>query len=148
MGRWISRDPLQDAEVKEGTNLYSYVGDDPLDGVDPMGLFKFYGNWCGPNWTGGRVESFFVHRRQGFCEPPVDALDAECLKHDICYYECRRDYPCDAAARSECFRACDKQLTAAAYAIGGGAAELLGFVIGRPGTREPESNNPSCSCGQ
>jgi RHS repeat-associated protein len=38
LGRWLSRDPLPDAEQREGPNLYSYVGNDPVNRVDPLGL--------------------------------------------------------------------------------------------------------------
>jgi RHS repeat-associated protein len=36
-GRWISRDPIGE---KGGINLYGYVGNDPLNAVDPLGLFE------------------------------------------------------------------------------------------------------------
>ncbi len=38
LGRWLSRDPLRDAEKKEGPNLYAYVGNNPVNMVDPLGL--------------------------------------------------------------------------------------------------------------
>jgi RHS repeat-associated protein len=37
-GRWLSRDPLDDAETKEGPNIYSYVGNNPVNLVDALGL--------------------------------------------------------------------------------------------------------------
>jgi RHS repeat-associated protein len=37
-GRWLSRDPLPRAEMKEGPNLYSYVADNPINRVDQLGL--------------------------------------------------------------------------------------------------------------
>jgi RHS repeat-associated protein len=37
-GRWLSRDPLRNSEVAEGPNLYAYVGNNPLNLVDPLGL--------------------------------------------------------------------------------------------------------------
>jgi RHS repeat-associated protein len=37
LGRWESRDP---AYLAGGVNLYSYVDDDPIDGIDPLGLKK------------------------------------------------------------------------------------------------------------
>jgi RHS repeat-associated protein len=38
VGRWLSRDPLQNAEVLEGPNLYAYAGNDPVNRIDPLGL--------------------------------------------------------------------------------------------------------------
>jgi RHS repeat-associated protein len=147
LGRWLSRDPLKSAEISQGTDLYTYVSNDPLDGVDPLGLLKIYGNWCGPDWTGGRRESFVRHR-VGFYAPPIDGLDAACAKHDICYYKCRKAHPCDSDCRSRCFRSCDDQLTSAAYAVSSFSGDVIGFFIDRPGKRDPEPNDPSCACDQ
>lgn len=38
LGRWLSRDPLEDAEMEEGPNLYAYVGSNPVSQTDPSGL--------------------------------------------------------------------------------------------------------------
>jgi RHS repeat-associated protein len=38
IGRWLSRDPLQDAEQKQGPNLYSYVSNNPVNLIDSSGL--------------------------------------------------------------------------------------------------------------
>jgi RHS repeat-associated protein len=38
LGRWLSRDPLRNAEIQEGANLYAYVGNNPINAVDPLGL--------------------------------------------------------------------------------------------------------------
>ena len=38
IGRWLSRDPLKDAEQKQGPNLYTYVGNNPVNLTDPSGL--------------------------------------------------------------------------------------------------------------
>jgi len=37
-GRWLSRDSLKDAELSQGTDLYSYVVDNPICEIDPYGL--------------------------------------------------------------------------------------------------------------
>ena len=38
LGRWLSRDPLSQAEEREGPNLYTYVGNNPVNLTDPLGL--------------------------------------------------------------------------------------------------------------
>jgi RHS repeat-associated protein len=38
LGRWLSRDPLSNAEAGEGPNLYAYVRNNPVNSVDPLGL--------------------------------------------------------------------------------------------------------------
>ena len=44
LGRWLSRDPLENAELSEGPNLYAYVRNDPVNLVDLSGK-----SW-GPFW--------------------------------------------------------------------------------------------------
>ncbi len=36
LGRWLSRDPIAEAG---GINLYGYVGGNPVNLIDPLGLF-------------------------------------------------------------------------------------------------------------
>jgi RHS repeat-associated protein len=38
LGRWLSRDPLENAEEDEGWNLFSYVQNNPVNKLDPLGL--------------------------------------------------------------------------------------------------------------
>jgi len=38
LGRWLSRDPLASAELREGPNLYAYVANNPVNLIDPEGL--------------------------------------------------------------------------------------------------------------
>jgi RHS repeat-associated protein len=38
-GRWLSRDPLKRAELRDGPNLYAYVRNDPVQRLDPLGAF-------------------------------------------------------------------------------------------------------------
>jgi RHS repeat-associated protein len=49
-GRWLNRDPIRE---HGGINLYGYVGGNPTNAVDTMGLMKLPGNPGGlpPNWV-------------------------------------------------------------------------------------------------
>jgi hypothetical protein len=38
MFSWQARDPLKDAEKKQGMNLYKYTADNPLSSIDGFGL--------------------------------------------------------------------------------------------------------------
>jgi RHS repeat-associated protein len=40
LGRWLSRDPLKNAEMIDGPNLFAYVGNDVVNWIDPEGLEK------------------------------------------------------------------------------------------------------------
>jgi hypothetical protein len=63
--RWISRDPLDNAETSQGPNLYEYVKDNPLNGVDPFGLGTWSITISNPGGTsiGAAIGGLF--------EPPV-----------------------------------------------------------------------------
>jgi RHS repeat-associated protein len=45
LGRWLSRDPLQEAELSQGTNLYWYVSNNAVNAVDPKGNSSL-GGYC------------------------------------------------------------------------------------------------------
>jgi RHS repeat-associated protein len=140
LGRWLNRDPI---EERGGLNLYGYVENNPVNAIDPLGLFKIYGNWCGPDWTGGRKEAY-TPRPPGYYRTPINELDSACEKHDICYYQCRDDHPCDGEMRSQCFRTCDRALTSSANLFGGFSGKVIAVAIDRPGKRDPERDNSSC----
>jgi RHS repeat-associated protein len=74
-GRFISEDPLPLAERRlSEVGAYPYVGNDPVNSVDPYGLEgssgrNIHGNYCGPV-NGG---------------DPLDRVDDCCVLHDQCY---------------------------------------------------------------
>ena len=114
-GHFISEDRLA---FRSGINFYRYVYNSPLNYTDPSGLFPIYGYWCGPNWTGGRAEQYKQSSEEGgLYKAPIDALDNECRWHDICYFNCRNDYPCNKDERGRCMTLCDRGLATRIYVI-------------------------------
>ncbi len=105
-GRWINRDPLGE---KGGINLYGFVQNNPVNYADPLGLWRWYGNWGGPNWTGGQKGTWNTidHTK---AKSPIDQQDECYMFHDICY-GLRRDTASCNADRSSCFEACDRKLS-------------------------------------
>ncbi len=108
IGRFLSEDPIRFGTI----NLFNYVGENPVNYIDPSGKRKVYGNWCGPNWTGGQKEPYNPAHDSIYKAPIPDdgGLDTVCMNHDKCYYACRRDNPCDKTARQNCMRQCDATL--------------------------------------
>ena len=78
IGRFISEDP---SGFDGGINFYTYADDDPINGKDPSGEIKVWGNWCGPNWTGGRSESYDPSHDKLY-KAPKDDVDSVCKAHD------------------------------------------------------------------
>ncbi|MBL0285075.1 MAG: hypothetical protein IPQ01_14980, partial [Zoogloea sp.] len=107
LGRYLSADPIG---IEGGPNGYGYVGGDPVGKTDPSGLVPIAGNWCGPNWTGGREETFNSAASPGYYDQRR-ATDNACQRHDMCYQECRQQRSCSSDdATVACFRKCDRQL--------------------------------------
>lgn len=109
IGRFTREDPLRFGAGDP--NFYSYVSQNPVTFTDPLGRSRIYGNWCGPNWTGGLKESFNPAHVKDY-KRPIDSVDEGCMHHDICYFNCRGSHPCNPDARADCFRTCDNLLTA------------------------------------
>ena len=57
LGRWLSRDPLADAERSQGPNLYVYVGNGPVLRLDQLGLdwVEFHPSGFQPTPGGGTI---------------------------------------------------------------------------------------------
>lgn len=81
--RFMQSDPLSLLPIagggsQDGLNKFVYVRHNPVGNLDPTGMLAYYGNWCGPNWSGGCTG-------WGCQSPPIDELDLACKDHDICY---------------------------------------------------------------
>jgi RHS repeat-associated protein len=118
LGIWLSKDPQG---FDDGPNLYSYVGNNPVNYIDPWGLARIwwppefwkgprYGNWGGGKWSGGWDVDY--HGDKMGNAPYVDSLDFCCQKHDFCWYKCDKKFPCekDKDKRKECIRNCNLEL--------------------------------------
>lgn len=88
-GRFVQGDPIG---LRGGENLYLFVSADPLRSTDVFGLADSsgfstrYGNWCGKDYSGGRVGRLIPANPAG----PIDSVDECCMTHDYCYarFEC------------------------------------------------------------
>jgi RHS repeat-associated protein len=130
-GRFLSEDPA--GFSSDSLNFYDYVSNNPLVFSDPSGLKKIHGNWCGPNWTGGKEEPFIPSNdTPGYYAPPIDYVDIPCSNHDKCYSKCRDKHPCSPWGRRVCERKCDFSL------VGG----ILGHPFKRVNGSLPNILNP------
>jgi RHS repeat-associated protein len=139
IGRWLSRDPIGEAE---GLNLYSYVVNDPIDRIDILGLQSAASTppatpiplppratlpWSLPQpvpaaaptpWS---IPSVPANWYGHYCGPggsgaPIDCVDNACKNHDDCYARCKTGGPAGVIMGGACVRDCDAKLCAAAKA--------------------------------
>ena len=114
VGRFTQLDPIG---LAGGENLYGFAPNVQAY-VDQLGLWKYHGNWCGPDWTGGRDESYSKERdHNGYYSSPISQLDSACKGHDICYVQCRENFKCNGDGKAECMEKCDNDLVASSENI-------------------------------
>jgi RHS repeat-associated protein len=147
-GKFVSEDPLRFGAGD--VNFYDYVGGNPINYRDPSGQTSIpiiiHGNWCGPNWTGHQFEEYNPAHAKLYRQP-IDAADAVCKQHDICYYQCRVTHSCDAGARSNCMRTiCDATLMLEMPSTGWGPIIAAGidFLNEHPDAGPNAPNCPTC----
>ena len=72
-----------------------------------VNLVKIHGNWCGPNWTGGRKLSAEEYANRGYSwdAPCTDALDCACRAHDRA---CSDPKGCSKASDTKLIKAAKK----------------------------------------
>ena len=145
-GRYVESDPVG---LAGGINIFSYVDSNPLSSVDPVGLldFRYWGNWCGPGWTGGQFHTPYIPYDETFYKPPVDKLDTACMHHDKCYYKCRDKFPCQKGGRGRCMTNCDRTLAAEAGAAGSEYSSPLWWWMKNNNSPDPGDNQPYPQCG-
>jgi len=74
-GRWQSRDPLKNAEMKQGPNLYEYVHNRPLKFKDALGLLGGAGS-CDPTRSSAdqvQVEILYYDTGQNYIKNQCEA---------------------------------------------------------------------------
>ena len=68
---------------------------------------RIHGNWCGPNWTGGKKLSAEDYAARGYSwdAPCTDALDCACRAHDRA---CSHPKGCSKKADTQLIQAAKK----------------------------------------
>ena len=117
IGRYVESDSIG---LKGGTNTCADVALAPSRWSDEFGLagrgggfYIRYGNWCGKNWSEGRVAPVIPENPAG----PIDCVDDCCTTHDYCYakHECEA---CASRSRAEeRKRECDMEVVSCLESI-------------------------------
>jgi RHS repeat-associated protein len=87
-GRWTQRDPI---DYQDSLNLYQFCGNNPVNVLDVDGRIEFYGNWGGPDWTGGQTRPYesLTPGQQAVLIAPIDSMDDLFQTHDLAYSAAR-----------------------------------------------------------
>ena len=118
-----------------------------MNGIDPYAMERYWGHWCGPDFTGGHHRPWdeLTPQEQQNSLKPRDDLDTCCQTHDKCYSECRAESPCSETDRAKCFKQCDRDLVKCAKnASAGGLRRRLLINYMSDTDPAPGSNAPSC----
>lgn len=86
-GRWLSRDPLGEAG---GLNLYGFVGNDPVDLIDPTGEFAYVRTLLTVGFAVDYgIQSYYAYRQREallaekeYYEKLLSGMDSGCLGND------------------------------------------------------------------
>ncbi len=118
IGRFVSEDPIG---LKGGVNRYTYVSNNPINSVDPLGLLKFYwyGYWGGPGWVNRQWKPESQITPADLKGNVYDARD-QCYKdHDICMWRCDKNAGnyCPGAS-GDCKADCDHKLGKCEWKLG------------------------------
>jgi RHS repeat-associated protein len=115
IGRYISEDPIRFASGD--VNLYSYVGNNSVNEIDPEGLAVIvHGKYCGPGAKDPTLQS-----------PGIDCLDEACRLHDICYRDNKiRMYPPFPPSSKR--KKCDQELCWRIYNCKGNDCKRAAFM--------------------
>ena len=102
-----------------------------------------HGNWCGGNWTGGHTHPYYG-ASSNYYKKPIDYLDNACMKHDMCFADCRNRYPCDVELRGICMNNCNSILTIESLVPNKSPIDSFTIILGMWPNANPGNN--SCYC--
>jgi RHS repeat-associated protein len=108
LGRWMSRDPMKNGELRQGANLYWYVANNPMSRRDPTGLAAVPpGSGDGGCGTRGKYDNWFKKIKDIF-DKGRDAYDIATADKDDLENQYRALATCSSmdGGASECITIC------------------------------------------